>query len=806
MQTPTHTGSRVPYYRVVAKSALTRLRTGTNHLVSAMLFVLMLLVGGMAVPLRVWGQYRAPDQLATMRVALPVKFAGGALAGNRGFTLTAEFSHLFSAGYAGVTLELRSNAGAAAATRQLMLQLTPIERHVPAEQAVAVRIPMEFPQGSSQIQLRRVFPKWTLGDSFRVEVYEDGVLLPGYVTEVGSPLPSYALQSPVSVMPNETQNDVLVIDADVNRLPQPPLRAFASSRTLTSWHKQTWQQLPLDWRLLRDIDCVVVSHRRLREHGAAIADTQQQAAKALTPDQQRFLSLRDWLLMGGVLVVTDAPPPADLQSSLGVTVDVSDQERQTFQNEIATVVAEANQLIASMKQFLDESVVSSTVVNGVSEFGPVQLAPPPMPPGGGFSSTLSAAELRDASEWIKRFSASIETFRSDWSESYRTAAGGGIVIGLAADALVVPHAANALYRSAGFRTSALLTRGVEPLMGDSRSRRWLIPGVAKPPVYSFIAILTLFVVLVGPVSYRWTTRGHRSHLMFLIAPALALLTTASMFTYSIVADGFGTTARIRQLTWVESASGDAAERTRLTLFCGIGPSEDVPFDAAAELLPYPSGSALTWKTLPVKVENIRSSVTVDEQTQRFSPSILPSRTQTQFVSHRIRRRLGYVGVTGMRPFDAANPEAATADVIVENGLPFELRELIARTRDGRYWSAERIASGETAVGDWIPTMQQTSKQLGDLYNRFRMISTDGGQRRRRGPQIHDVMLYMNRQVDSSKALTDGVFEEWLNAHMFVRGELPPGTFVAISTPSPDALAIEDAALLESVRFVIGTLR
>ena len=53
--------------------------------------------------------------------------------------------------------------------------------------------------------------------------------------------------------------------------------------------------------------------------------------------------------------------------------------------------------------------------------------------------------------------------------------------------------------------------------------------------------------------------------MFAIAPVLTVITTLSMLGYSIIADGFGSHARIRQITWVDGVTGEGVERpVRLT--------------------------------------------------------------------------------------------------------------------------------------------------------------------------------------------------------------------------------------------------
>lgn len=753
-----------------------------------------------------WGQFRAPEPLTQMRVELPIFDPSGGRAGRQGFTLAAEFSGLFGVGYAGVVIDLQSTGGALPASRQLVLRLTPLGRHLPANQAVAVRLPIEFPQGQSRVRMQRLFPKWTLGDTFRVEVYEDGLPLAGYAAEVGSTVPTYALQSPVTVMPDEIRNNVLLIDTGVERLPESPVQNLMFGRPSTAWQQTRWDELPTDWRLLRDIDCLVIPQDRLRQYAELGEADGSASADAMATDRERYLAIRDWLLMGGVLVIVEAPERQELQALLGLTLSDGEEEAEAFRGEIATVIAEARNLAASLEQLLVELKSMPPGAAGLPNFnalsplpGSAQTVPADVPP------RPTPQQIESAPAWINTFRESTDAFRADWADSYRGAVGAGHVIGVTSKTLRLPHAAMVLRRSADFRQSRLLTRGVDPLMGDARSGNWLIPGVAEPPVYSFIAILTLFVLLVGPVAYRWTTRGHRSHLMFLIAPSLALLTTVSMFAYSILADGFGTMVRVRQLTWLDGASGDAAERTRLTLFSGISPSEGLRFDAAEELLPYPSGDSQGWRTLPVEVDNARLALTNDGESQRFSPAILPSRTQSQFVTHRIRRRLGHISVTDVTPADAADPNAAT--VTINNGLPFPLEELVVCTADGRYWFAERVDPGNASPAARIPSIQETSKRLGALFNRFRLneavIQTG---RSSRGQEIRDLISYINRQVELRAPITDGAFEHWLNDRLSIRGELPAGTFVAVAAPSPDVIPVDGARPVDSIRYVMGTLR
>ena len=137
-----------------------------------------------------------------------------------------------------------------------------------------------------------------------------------------------------------------------------------------------------------------------------------------------------------------------------------------------------------------------------------------------------------------------------------------------------------------------------------------------------------------------------------------------------------------------------------------------------------------------------------------------------------------------------------------------MRDLVVCSPDGRYWSAAKINAGETASADWIPKTQDASKLLGSLYTRHRPVGAVGESGRSRGNQrIRDLVLFINKEITrNGLVVTDGVFEHWLNDHLFVRGELPPGMFVGIGAASPDVVAIADAEQVASVRYVMGTLQ
>ncbi len=379
--------------------------------------------------------------------------------------------------------------------------------------------------------------------------------------------------------------------------------------------------------------------------------------------------------------------------------------------------------------------------------------------------------------------------------------GAGQMVVVKQDSFLSPAQVLALMkRTAGYRVSPLLRRGVDPLLGNRRFFEWMIPGVAQPPVYTFIGLLTVFVILVGPIAYRRTTKLGRGYLMFAIAPILALLTTVAMFGYGIVADGFGTAARVRQLTWVDGASGDAAERVRGTYFAGIRPGDGLRFAADAEVFPFQEGIGVSWRDSLELSPSVLGTVEMRSDEQRFSSSFLPSRQQRQFITQLPRPGIGFLQLTPAE-------EGMTAPTVT-NGFEFTLRDVVIRDQEGKTWRIQNLSPGQSMPGSPL-TARAASKILGQMYNAFvprAEVREQSDRRSRSRREIYDVLSTINNQVDRSTDMTKGQFESWLQRQMQTLGELPSSHFVATADLSQDVLAVEECEVTASVRYVFGTLR
>jgi hypothetical protein len=286
---------------------------------------------------------------------------------------------------------------------------------------------------------------------------------------------------------------------------------------------------------------------------------------------------------------------------------------------------------------------------------------------------------------------------------------------------------------------------------------------------------------------------------------LALLTTVIMFGYGIAADGFSPIARIRQLTWVDGASGDAGERVLATYFAPIRPRGGLTFPGDAEVVGIRRPDHKSWNERHQLSGEPLGTVVVTEDSQRFSSSFLPSREQRQFVTHRPRFGIGRLRLQQSTGLIAASK--------VINEFGFQLKDAILRDRQGVYWHVMNLESGGTAQAEKLGS-EAASVVLGKYYLDNRPLAVRGqgnssnAYRNFYNTDVYDFMSLLEGSVvnaaNTRHPVTDG-FESWLQRHLQSQSEIPEGYFVAISDVEEDVSALKGCVLQDSVRYVFGTL-
>jgi hypothetical protein len=175
--------------------------------------------------------------------------------------------------------------------------------------------------------------------------------------------------------------------------------------------------------------------------------------------------------------------------------------------------------------------------------------------------------------------------------------------------------------------------GLSPDLANADFADFLVPGVGLAPVTEFRVLITMFVLVIGPLNYWLLMRANRLHLLLLTVPALAIGLTAALFGYAMLSDGLSTKARVRSFTTLDQSTGEAACWARLSYYAGLAPGNGLALSDDVAFYPILSG----WDgTGDGDTDNVRTLEWRDGR-QWLSTGWLRSRVPTQFLSVRSRK-------------------------------------------------------------------------------------------------------------------------------------------------------------------------
>lgn len=219
--------------------------------------------------------------------------------------------------------------------------------------------------------------------------------------------------------------------------------------------------------------------------------------------------------------------------------------------------------------------------------------------------------------------------------------------------------------------------------------RHRIPGVGVAPVWTFLALITAFVVLIGPANYFYLAKRRRLALLLLTVPIGSFAVILGLFAYAFFNDGLGTRSRIRSYSIVDSDAERAYSWSWQTYFAGIAPSQGIVLDESSYMAPLYFD--------PSQAINTRGRFEIDwnDGVQRLARGYLPSRTMSQFVANGVRE--GQYSLAVRFPKEGGAPE-------VENLLGTDLSFLVCVGPDGKLYSApsELAKEGKTTLVELEP--------------------------------------------------------------------------------------------------------
>lgn len=124
--------------------------------------------------------------------------------------------------------------------------------------------------------------------------------------------------------------------------------------------------------------------------------------------------------------------------------------------------------------------------------------------------------------------------------------------------------------------------GLSQIRSNQHYWHFMIPGVGQAPVNSFLVLISLFVIVIGPVNYLLLRSASRLNWLIVTVPSGAALVTLALISFALFSDGFGVKLRTRGVTLLDQRSGEAVTWSRQSYYAGLAPSSgfNFPRDAA----------------------------------------------------------------------------------------------------------------------------------------------------------------------------------------------------------------------------------
>lgn len=493
--------------------------------------------------------------------------------------------------------------------------------------------------------------------------------------------------------------------------------------------------LPERWIDLSAVDMIFTSLSEMR---------------MLTQFPLKLRALRDWIFAGHVLVVggmgDDSSRLAELSKLLNLPVlSVSGDADADWQT-----LTKPDRISFPYEGFPQLPL---------SAFGPPMSNLPVQ--GGAFSG--------------KGMTVGIST--SDVTPQFRMKkVGTGVVVGFSAnDPCSCAIQLNLLFRSLPPTCLTWLNRyGVSPDRYNFADDI-MIPGLGTPPVYTFLVIVTLFAVAVGPLNYWILWRKKATSWVLITVPVGAALVTLATIAYAFLYDGLGVRARIHSVTLAEP-DGTMVTLARHLYYAGMAPSRGLQFPESALVVPFDSG---------VEDSSAGTKELVWANGQAWRAGYLTSRQpRPVFVED--------VGRYGAQIVIGTHPE-----LIATNHLGAHVKKLFVQGDSNQWFVAEDIAPGahKTLVATDRSKVEWELAALGRYGDGANPLTV------RRVPRGR---AWMYASIAGPE--TGGSGDESLRRHVTVE-RLPPRAFVAIvERPSWLPLAVSSAKEIQSVHLISGLCR
>ncbi len=316
--------------------------------------------------------------------------------------------------------------------------------------------------------------------------------------------------------------------------------------------------------------------------------------------------------------------------------------------------------------------------------------------------------------------------------------------------------------------------------------KFLIANLGQAPVRVFQVLISLFVLVIGPVNYWVLWRRRRLQLLVITTPLCALAVTGALFGYALVADGLHTRVRDRSLTCLVPSGSLAVCTARMSYYSGLTPWGGLVFPTDTAVTPLgPNGSV----SVGARNSNNRS-IQWSETQQRLVSGWLPSRTPTQLVTNRVRSstlRLVIESASG------------TPSVAV-NQLNCQIRSLLVKDATSAYFRGGAGAPGARVMLE--PTDLATAARAGqETWRENQLLAPEGLDPVEASLSIRG-RFWGNDEVEAQ--WSSSRMETVLRQALVDPDQLPPNRFVAVVDRSPEVVwGVRSAEDLGGLHVIVG---
>lgn len=221
--------------------------------------------------------------------------------------------------------------------------------------------------------------------------------------------------------------------------------------------------------------------------------------------------------------------------------------------------------------------------------------------------------------------------------------------------------------------------GINARQGNSEFLNFLIPGVGDVPIYAFLVLMTIFTIVIGPLNYYWLKQRRRLAALVFTVPIIAAITSLTLFTYSLVSDGFSIRNRVHSFTLLDQKRQSAISLSRICLYAPFAPSAGLVFPANCAINPIWSNQR--------SFEN--GTIDWSQNDQRLTGGWFRSQTWTQFMTQSNRDERGRLDFTKPASYNSKT-------LTISNGLAWQLKYVAVHLPPNQWYVGTKIPAGAKA--------------------------------------------------------------------------------------------------------------